>query len=305
MVKADLTEELILLASAGLSQLLKEEVALAGNRLEHRSQNAQVQQHGSTGRKILAEHQVDFANGSDHLGQSDTVDVTSIGNHSQAILNGIGVDLEQGHSVTPQAQVFVRSVLTVNATNHVGNVPQAESLVVHSHDIGSDSRHQTTSLVGSSIVGGLLVHAVDEGVLNVVVDLDDLLSHLKIQFVDGISLLIGDIHARQSTHVGLLGIGNANGLHEDLSHIGLLRTSHNGGFGSGQRSGFADRRLRTATGGILLTGHELNMIGDLGTTTDDSGQRGAGVALIKEHTGVIQNSEAGSNLICHFTYLLY
>ena len=68
VVKADLTKELILLTSAGLRQRLKEEVALAGDRLINGSQNAQVQQQGSTGRQVLAKVQVDNADGRDHAG---------------------------------------------------------------------------------------------------------------------------------------------------------------------------------------------------------------------------------------------
>ena len=49
VVKTNLTKELILLTSADLCQRLKEKVALAGDRLINGSQNAQVQQQGSTG----------------------------------------------------------------------------------------------------------------------------------------------------------------------------------------------------------------------------------------------------------------
>ena len=61
----------------------------------------------------------------------------------------------------------------------------------------------------------------------------------------------------------------------------------------------------TAALGVLLTGHELDMIGDLSSAADDGGQRGASVALVKEHTGVIQHSEAGSQSISHCKSLLY
>ena len=305
MVKTDLTKELILLTGTGLCQSFKEEVALAGNGLEHRSQNAQVQQQGSTGGKVLTEVQVDHTDGSDHAGQGDTVDVTGGGNHGQTVLNSVSVDLEQGHSVTPQAQAIGGSVGTVNLLHHVSNVPQTEGLATHSGGVGGDSSHQTTGLVHGSVRGGLVELAVDEGVLNVGVDLRHLRRHLKIQLVHGVGLLTSDIQAGQSTHVRHLPVGNAHRLLKDLSDIGLLLTGDNGRFGSGQRSSLRNGGLRTAAGGVLLTGHELDMIGDLGSAADDGGQRGAGVALVKEHTGVIQHSEAGSQSISHCKSLLY
>ena len=305
MVKTDLTKELVLLTGTGLRQSFEEEVALAGNGLEHRSQNAQVQQHGSTGGKVLTEVQVDHTDGSDHAGQGDTVDVTGGGNHGQTVLNSVSVDLEQGHSVTPQAQAIGGSVGTVNLLHHVSNVPQAEGLATHSGGVGGDSSHQTTGLVDLGVRSGLVELTVDEGVLDVGVDLRHLRRHLKIQLVHGVGLLTSDIQARQSTHVALLGIGNADRLLKDLSDIGLLSTGDNRSIRCSQRSSLRNSGLRTAAGGVLLTGHELDMIGDLGSAADDGGQRGAGVALVKEHTGVIQHSEAGSQSISHCKSLLY
>ena len=305
MVKTDLTKELVLLTGTGFRQSFEEEVTLAGDGLEHRSQNAQVQQHGSTGGKVLTEVQVDHTDGSDHAGQGDTVDVTGGGNHGQTVLNSVSVDLKQRGSVTPQAQAIGGSVDPVNLLHHVSNVPQAERLATHGLGVGGDRLHQPPGLVHGSVSGGLVERAVNEGVLDVGVDLRHLCRHLKIQLVHGVGLLTSDIQARQSTHVALLGIGNADRLLKDLSDIGLLSTGDNRSVRCSQRSSLRNSGLRTAAGGVLLTGHELDMIGDLGSAADDGGQRGAGVALVKEHTGVIQHSEAGSQSISHCKSLLY
>nr|DAR68137.1 MAG TPA: hypothetical protein [Caudoviricetes sp.] len=299
VVKADLTKELILLTSADLCQRLKEEVALTGDRLINGSQNAQVQQQSSTGRKVLAKIQVDNADGRDHAGQRDTVDVTGSGNHGQTVLNSVSVDLEHGHSVTPQAQAIGGSVSAVNLLHHVGNIPQAEGLGSHRRSVGSDCGNQTTGLIDLGVISGLVVDTVNEGVLNVGIDLHHLGGNLKVQLIHGVGLLTRHIDTAQSTHVRHLPVGNAHRLLKDLSHIGLLRTGHNGSVRGGQRSTLANSRLSAAARGELLTGHELNMVRGLGTTTDDGTQRGAGVALVKEHTGVIEYPETHSKLICH------
>nr|DAZ57951.1 MAG TPA: hypothetical protein [Caudoviricetes sp.] len=300
MVKADLAEELIFLTGTGLSQRLQEEVALAGNRLVNRGQHIQVQQQGRTSGKTLAQVQIHNADGSHHTGQRNAVNLTGSGNHGKAVLNGVSVDLEQRGSVTPQAQAIGGSVGTVNLFHHVGNVPQTKGLAAHGLDIGGDSGDKTTGLVHSGVTGGLVVDAVDEGVLNITVHLLHLSGYLEVQLIDGVLLLVGHIQAAQGAHVGLLGIGNAHGLLENLSHIGLLLTGHHSSVRGGQRSSFGNRGLRAgAAARVLLTGHELDMVGGLSPAADDRTQRTPGIALVEEHTGVVQHTEAGSKNIRH------
>ena len=299
MVKTNLTEELILLTGTGLRQRLQEEVALSGDRLVHGSDHIQVQQQSRTSGKTLAQVQIHHADGSDHTGQGDTVDLTGSRNHGKAILNSVSIDLEQRGSVTPQAQAIGGSIGTVNLLHHVSNVPQAERLAGHGLGVGGNRLHQSTGLVDGGIRSGLVEGSLNKGKLNIPVDLLHLRRNLEVQFIDGIGLLVGNIQARQGAHVGLLGIGNAYGLHENLSHIGLLGAGNHTRLRCRQRSGFTDSRLLAAASGVLLAGHKLNMIGGLSPAADDGGQGTAGITLIEEHTGVIQYPETGSQSVGH------
>nr|DAH92279.1 MAG TPA: hypothetical protein [Caudoviricetes sp.] len=299
VVKADLAEELILLTGTGLRQRLQEEVALAGNRLVHGSDHIQVQQQSGASGKTLAQVQVDHADRSDHTGQGNAVNLPGSGNHGQAVLNSVSVDLEQRGSVTPQAQAIGGSVGPVNLLHHVSNVPQAEGLAAHGLGVGGDRLRQSPGLVYLTVLGGLVVGTLNEGELNVPVDLLHLRRHLEVQLIDGVGLLVGDIQAGQGSHVGLLGIGDADSLHENLRHIGLLGAGDDADLGSGQGGGFADRGLCAAASGVLLAGHELNMVGGLGSAADDGGQGAAGIAFVEEHTGVVQYPETGSQSIGH------
>nr|DAF89601.1 MAG TPA: hypothetical protein [Siphoviridae sp. ctZD11] len=302
VVKADLTEELILLTGTNLGKRLQEEVTLTGNRLINGSDHIQVQKQGRTSRKTLAKIQVDNTDGSNHTGQSDTIDLPSGGNHSKTVLHSVSVDLKQSHSVTPQAQAIGGSIGPINLLHHVGNIPQTKGLACHSGDIGGNSLHQSTGLVHGSVRGGLIVSSLNEGELNVPVNLLHFSCNLKVQLIDRVSLLTCHIQAAQSTHIGLLGIGNAYGLLKNLSHIGLLSPSDNGSVRGSQGGGFADSRLCASAGGVLLTGHELNMIGGLRPAANDGRQGTTGIALIEEHTGVVQYSKTGSKNICHKSF---
>nr|DAG17216.1 MAG TPA: hypothetical protein [Caudoviricetes sp.] len=299
MIEADLTKELIFLTRAGLSKLFKEEVALAGNGLEHRGKNVEVQQQRSAAGQVFTEVQVNNAYRGNDARQRDTVDLTRRRNYRQAVLHRISVDLEHGSCIAPQAQAGSGRILAIDFLDHICDIPQAKRLGCHCLGVGSDSRNETTGLVDLAVIGGLVIYAVNEGVLDIGIDLHHLCSNLKIELVHGVSLLIGNIDAAQSAHVRLLCIRDAYAFLKDLSNVRFLLTSYYSRIGRSKRCGLADSRLSTATGSKLLTGNKLNVIGCLCSAAYNRRQRSSGVALVKKHSGVVKYPKTCSKSICH------
>ena len=98
MVKADLTKELILLTSADLRQRFRKKLPFPGTGWYTGAITFRFSSRASTSGQVLAQVQIHHADGRDHTGQGDTVDLTGSGNHGQAILNSVSIDLE--HVVT-------------------------------------------------------------------------------------------------------------------------------------------------------------------------------------------------------------
>ena len=87
---------------------------------------------------------------------------------------------------------------------------------------------------------------------------------------------------------------------EDLGHVGILSAGDSCRIGSGERSVLRDSRLGTAADSKFLTGDELNVVGGFHSAADSSGQGSSGIALVKEHAGVVQYGKTGCISVSHF-----
>ena len=107
------------------------------------------------------------------------------------------------------------------------------------------------------------------------------------------------VDTAQGTHVGLLGIADADSILEDLCDIGLLSASHDRRIRCSQGCGLRDRRLCAAAGCVLLTCNKFNRIGGLCSATDQTGKGCLGIALVEEHTGVVKDTKTCSKYVSH------
>ncbi len=300
MVQSNLPEKLIFFTRAGLRKRLQEEVSLAGNGLVNGRNYIKIQQQRRARREAFAKVQVDHAQGGHDGGKRNAVDLPRRRNHRQAVLYRVRVDLEHGHGVAPEAQIRGGRVGFVDLFQHIRDVPQAKRLGFHGGYVAGNGSHKAPRLVNRRVRGRLCVHSVDEGEFDIAGHLLELRGHLKVQFIDGIGLLICNIQAGQSAHIGLLCVRNANGFLENLGDVGLLFTGGHSGVRGGQGSRLADGRLcAVASCGVLLTGDELDVIGGFRTGTDDAGKGHAGVSTVEEHTGIVQYAKAGCECIRH------
>ena len=302
MIQTDLTEQLVSASRTCLRKFLKEEIALAGNRLNDRSDYVQIKKQSSSCRQVLTEVQIHLAKRSDQRGKSDSVDLSRSGNDGKTIRSCVRIDLHQSGGIAPQGKSGSRSISVRDHLHASSDIPHTESLACHRNCVRGDRLNQTSGLVHGRIGGSLVVSAVDEGILDVSVDLLHTSSNLKVKFADRVCRLIRNVHTGQSTHVGHLGVGYTDSLMEDLCDIGLLRPSDRRRSRSRQRCGLRDRRLRSTTGGVFLSGNELYVICSFNSATDDGGQRSINISFVEKHTGVVQYSKA--LCYCHSFVLL-